>query len=523
MLKLHLEDSLAPEGWRFDGRRWWCGASWVEPFAHPAIEHVAFVARQPRRAVLIVREVATGQPQMTTYRQSVSSTGYQRMLDQAEQWPLHAMRVEVTDGQPVRITCGPRGVAPLYLRATHGRLDASWDVLDLNPDPGDLDEREVAAYLAYRPRYSTTTVFRGVHRLTERATASWTPTGGLALTYPEPALHSLPRILRDDADPVAAFTGLLRQEITARPLTADQCAVELSGGMDSTMTALAAAEAVGPARTAALLLGGPAGAQQTRRRNQISERAGLGPDVTVPVEDCAPFRSGGRRTNGRPWSPLDGTYAEAMSELYACLRDAGVRWVLTGVGGDELCFQRPEERARSGDPWNLRPIPGHLGPQARRHIPHLTEDLAPASVLHASTVASVGVHSATAMRHGLWPISPLATPLILRFAESLPHAWRRNKHLMRRLLERAGYSAEVAHPPVPENFTTICENAMRHHGRPLLESWLPDLRLAKSGLIDAHQLTTQCASVATTGRGASELYRPLALEASLRALTAACP
>ncbi|MEU2559762.1 asparagine synthase-related protein [Streptomyces longispororuber] len=521
MFKLRFEGVPAPEGWRFDGHRWWSGASWIEPFSHPALGHVVFVARECRRAVLIVREVATGQPQVATYRHNVSGSGYRRMLIQADRWPLQVMRVEVAGGQPVRITCGPRGVAPLYLRVTGNRLDASWDVLDLAPDPADVNGREATACLAYRPRYSTATLFRSIHRLTERATASWSPTDGLSLTYPEAALHSRPRVLRDDADPVVAFTSLLRQEITARPLLADQCAIELSGGMDSTMTALATAETVGAAHTAALLLGGPAGAQQARRRRQISGRAGLGPDVTVPVADCAPFRPDGPRATGRPWSPLDGTYAEAMSELYARLREAGVRWVLTGIGGDELCFQRPEERARSGDPWNLRPTPAHLGPRARHHLPHLTEDLAPASVLHASTVASLGVHSATAMRHGLWPISPLATPLILRLAESLPHAWRRNKHLMRRVLEQAGYSHEVAHPPLPENFTSTCEDAMTHHGRPLLERWLPDLFLAELDLINPDQLAAQCADVAATGHGASELYRPLALEAALRTLSPA--
>ncbi|MFF9896823.1 hypothetical protein [Streptomyces longispororuber] len=46
--------------------------------------------------------------------------------------------------------------------------------------------------------------------------------------------------------------------------------------------------------------------------------------------------------------------------------------------------------------------------------------------------------------------------------------------------------------------------------------------LGELGLIDPDQLAEQCANVAATGEGASELYRPLALEASLRSLAAAC-
>lgn len=518
MFKFWLEQARVPAHWRFDGRRWRSGASWIEPFAHPAVEHLMLVARRGTRVTLLVREVVAGEQRASPIRQVLSAGEYAQALSHADRWPLHAMHMDMPFGRPVRITGGPRAVGPLYLRDHGTRLAGSWDVLDLRPDPLALDIRETTAHLAYRPRYSTSTLFRGVHRLTERATARWHPNTALTIVHPQPAAHSRPRTLHDGANPVAAFASLLRQEVTTRPLPTDQCAVELSGGMDSTMTALCLGEAVGPVRTAALILDGPVGRQQSDRRREIARRAGLGTDVTVPVAECAPFLPGGPRSAGRVTSPMDGTYAEAMTVLYQRLAAAGVRWLLTGIGGDELCFQRPEERLISGDPWNLRPVPDHIGPRALARLPHLTHDLAPASVLHASTVAAIGVHSATAMRHGLWPISPLASPLILRFAESLPHAWRRDKAFMRRLLAEAGYSPHVIRPPMPENFNDTCERAMLRNGRPLLEGWLPDLMLADQGLVDPDRLAARCAQVAATGRGARELYRPLALEASLRAL-----
>jgi asparagine synthase (glutamine-hydrolysing) len=319
---------------------------------------------------------------------------------------------------------------------------------------------------------------------------------------------------------VEAFSELLRREVAARPLSVESCAVELSGGMDSAMTALALAETVGPARTAALALDGEVGSQQLRRRREISARAGLGPDLTVPVAEFHPFHSGSARTLGRPSSPMEGTYTEAMNELYRRLQAAGIRWVFTGVGGDELCFQRPEERALTGDPWNLHPVPAHLGPRAREALPRLADDLAPASVLHASTLAALAVHSATAMRHGLWPVSPLATPQVLRFAESLPLEWRRRKTLMRVCLERVGCSREVAHPPLREDFADTCETAMLRSGLPLLSRWLPESLLVRQRLLDPIELTRQCAAVADDGNQAAELYRPLALEAALRSLSA---
>ncbi|WP_030561538.1 asparagine synthase-related protein [Streptomyces aureocirculatus] len=206
---------------------------------------------------------------------------------------------------------------------------------------------------------------------------------------------------------------------------------------------------------------------------------------------------------------------------YSRLREQGVLWVLTGTGGDELCFQRPEERAAVGDGWKLHRVPDHLGPRARAHVEFLAEGLAPASALHASTLLALSTHSATAMRHGLWPISPLAAPPVLRFVQSLPHKWRRDKFLLRELLRQAGYPQDVVRPPVPENFREICDSAMHRHGVPLLERLLPDLLLAEAGLIAPESLAEACAAVAATGLDGRELYRPLALEVSLRSLVAA--
>jgi len=107
---------------------------------------------------------------------------------------------------------------------------------------------------------------------------------------------------------------------------------------------------------------------------------------------------------------------------------------------------------------------------------------------------------------------------VLRFGESLPLEWRRGKRLMRLRLERAGYSREVVHPPLRENFAATCEAAMLRDGLPLLSQWLPGSVLALQGLLDPVRLSTERATVAATGRGAAELYRPLTMEAVLRSL-----
>ncbi|MFI1734790.1 hypothetical protein ACH40E_37375 [Streptomyces acidicola] len=192
MIKMQLTGAFDAGGWQWDGHRWTSGRSWIEPFTHPAIEHVMVTTPESGQSCLIVREAASDRQPVTMSRRVMSSSGYRRQVEEADAWPLQAVRVEMAAGQGVRITCGERGVAPLYLRPTSGQLTVSWDVLDLAPGADDLDAREVAAMLAYRTRYSTATVFRTIRHLTERSTAAWDHTTGLSIGYPAQALHSRP-------------------------------------------------------------------------------------------------------------------------------------------------------------------------------------------------------------------------------------------------------------------------------------------------------------------------------------------
>ncbi|WP_367321492.1 hypothetical protein [Streptomyces sp. HUAS ZL42] len=91
----------------------------------------------------------------------------------------------------VQVSAGVFGTAPLYLVAAGEDLYGSWNLADLRPHlrPDRLNPRTVARTLTRRHRYSSDTLFDGVYRLTERATAVFT-TAGLAILYPEPVFDS---------------------------------------------------------------------------------------------------------------------------------------------------------------------------------------------------------------------------------------------------------------------------------------------------------------------------------------------
>lgn len=91
---------------------------------------------------------------------------------------------------------------------------------DLKELASALSAREAARLLVYQPRYGAETLFTGIHRLTERATATFG--GALHLHYPEPALHATPRDLVPGADVLGALTATIDAALDMRRSTLRQ-------------------------------------------------------------------------------------------------------------------------------------------------------------------------------------------------------------------------------------------------------------------------------------------------------------
>ncbi|MCX9192960.1 asparagine synthase [Carbonactinospora thermoautotrophica] len=492
MLSFRLRlTGLGRDRWRWDTDRWTSGESWIKPFAHPALER-SLVHNGAQGACVVVRESAV-------VRESHAEGEF--------------IRVELRPGR-VRITAGLHGTAPVYLTAAGDLLEGSWYLPDLRHacTAGRLLDRAVVRALTRRHRYSSDTLFTGVHRLTERATATFTPEG-LRIDYPPPALHvARARRLRPGVDPVEAFDGLLA-DIVAR-YAVPSAGVELSGGVDSANVALTVAALHREAGSYGLLFDGELGEQQQRRRDTLARRLGLR-DVTVPAADWPPFTPGGCRASGVPHDPCGDFYLEAFQAAVDRAATLGVRVVFTGMGGDEIMALRLTERdtplSEPGKvPW--------LGARARDALVEVDHNLAPVSPAPLPSLLVFAARNPTFLRSGVWPVSPLADPLLVRFGESLPVQWRRRKRLLRERLRRAGFPEEVADPPRPENFTALMQAGLRRHGLPLLERMLDDSILVDAGYVDrvalaaAHQRATAAEEVP------DPLYDTIALEVGLRSL-----
>ncbi len=257
--------------------------------------------------------------------------------------------MEWTPDEPVQVTAVPCRTTPLYLATAGTALHESWEMGDLSsfaPFAGGLNAREVTRLLLYRPRYSTNTVFTGIHRLTERATAHFG--GALFSRHPESALHSGPRGLAYDADVLWAFVQAMDDAWDTRPLETVTTAVRLSGFDSGVLATRAAAPRLHPRR---------------RRVGQPVRRAAV---PTVPAVDrrtgrlrCARcgHRSGRRLDDGPPPEgvpvPADGRSVRRRAPV----RRAAYRAELPAVRRSAACCARPVRRCAGAFPSGALRVP----------------------------------------------------------------------------------------------------------------------------------------------------------------------
>jgi len=463
----------ADASWQAVGGRYAAadGASRVTPLDHPMVEHAAFT--DGTRTLILAREKVAGSSSLNAGVHNVSAAQLDEHTAHTSDWPGDFVLVRTAPDVPIRVAVGAARTSPLYVAADGGCLVGSWDMGDLKPFAGRLHAVEVARLLVFRPRYSTQTVFEGIHRLTERSTAHFG--GSLVITYPEPALHHEPRELVPGADVLGTFTDLLREALDARPWNPDSTVFHLSGGFDSgCIGTTAAVRHPRQIRTAALLIDGPGRAQQERRRAGM--RAVLpfsGDDTTVDAAQLLPLGPQCARVRGQLISPYEEPLHHPFATLTRSLAADGATAVVTGLGGDEL-VALSETEAPHLDLNRIPVLPAWLGTRARTLLEYADVGTAPPALINSMTLLAIESTAAPLLREGIWPIHPFAWPTLVEFGEQLPYDWRDFKQLQRRLLESLGLGMEVVRPVERESFAEIVQHALTGSGVALLERMLAD-------------------------------------------------
>ncbi|WP_125262303.1 asparagine synthase-related protein [Streptomyces alboflavus] len=470
MIKLRLTP-YADGAWGWDGRRYVTtgGTSEIAPYQHPMVEHAAIT--DGARFLLVVRERVSGRLATDPNLRAVSPVEFDAARALAEEWPTDYVLVEAAPELPVRVLVGSCRTAPLYVAHDEKSLYGSWDMADLADHAQKLSPREVARLLIYRPRYSTETVFRGIHRLTERAAATFG--GHLHIHYPEPALHGGPRELADDADVLAAFVSATDDALDMRPLDEAATVFHLTGGFDSGTVATRAAERFpGRFATSTLLIDGPGRESQARRRKQIREAVQFNDeDFIVDAMQYPPLHPDCARVRGVRISPYEEPLHHPFTRLTALMAERGTRTVVTGLGGDEMVALSQEEYPHKsmgeiGDelPW--------IGVRAREALEHADDAIAPPAVVNSMTLLSLETTAPVLLRAGIWPVHPFADPGMIQLGEWLPFHWRELKHLQRERLAALGLGPEVTQSRERESFAEVVQFSLTTHARPLFARML---------------------------------------------------
>jgi asparagine synthase (glutamine-hydrolysing) len=188
------------------------------------------------------------------------------------------------------------------------------------------------------------------------------------------------------------------------------------------------------------------------------------------------------------------------------------------LGGDQVCARHPEEYTAGPA---LVELPPWLGPTARAALDDVDVNLAPVAAITLPTLMALGTHNPTYLGAGIWPVSPLAHPALVRFGEQLPLEWRIGKRVLRERLRRAGLGIEIANPPQPETFTELMQLGLRRYGLPLLKDMTRESLLVDLGYLDHGALARVYEEAASAARIPSMLCDAISLEVGLRSLNQA--
>ncbi|MEV2197569.1 hypothetical protein AB0I02_42345 [Streptomyces phaeochromogenes] len=144
-MRLRLSDLQEPK-WRPQGGRWINGESWIEP----------------ANVSTLVMEVNDDQAPRVRVR-----------VKECKRGEADFVALTMEPGEAC-LSSGVLGTAPLYLVEQAGELYASWDLPALRSHlrADQLVPRVVARTLTRQHRYTSETLFAGVYRLTERASAT---------------------------------------------------------------------------------------------------------------------------------------------------------------------------------------------------------------------------------------------------------------------------------------------------------------------------------------------------------------
>ncbi|WP_242124742.1 asparagine synthase-related protein [Sphingobium sp. Sx8-8] len=231
-----------------------------------------------------------------------------------------------------------------------------------------------------------------------------------------------PASLADGAMVTEEFVRLLGEVMNLHLKRACNPILELSGGLDSSVVAIAASTTRHRMHSYAVVHAPPLGVQQANRRNEIISLLGLD-DHTGSSYDVGPFSSL-LTAKECTVTPCDDMYRLPCVRAFDRHPGGPFDVIFTGVGGDELVKDNSFLRMD----WE---VPGNIA---------------------SSAIVTVAGRSDMFLRRGCWPVSPMANQRVVDFCRALPIKLKEKRQIHRFTLVRAGLSDGFIYPRYYEHY-----------------------------------------------------------------------
>jgi asparagine synthase (glutamine-hydrolysing) len=485
--EVRFEDIGAPVG--MTGGGIFFGKSWVLPYAHRLLR--TSVIDGPDRLVVGIAERFADDDEGIDFRASTDDRQGDAL---SRRHARHLLDWSVLTIDKRRRTVSYRASqwnsAPVWLRDDGAAVRIDWDYARLLDGTAvEIDWPMLLSRIAGTSPYAPRTMIAGLYRATANA-ALMAHGGRVSIRLPRPVSYAGPQELIAGTDPEAALVDALVALLEARPLAVSRTAVEVSGGMDSALTAMATARALGPGiMSVGAQFDGTMGAAQRARRRMLCER-GEFDDLEVPAMRFAPFGPASHRRRSFGVWPEDENYPELFETVFGTLADAGIDTLITGLGGDEL-YVAYEGEEEAHLPLSLSGS-HYLTAEGKRLAGTVVPPYPPGRLQESCWKAAAG-RAQRLLRHGLWPVYPYHSADLAAFVGSLPVEYRRDRRLLRRALTRVTGDAVFETDYVKEGFRDVAVRGITDN-RDWLIATAERSGLLQSRLLDGAYIRKQLAA-----------------------------
>lgn len=380
----------------------------------------------------------------------------------------------------ISIYAGLAPSLPVYFEKHDTTLSISWDVEKLLSRAARVPNFLILAHrLSLLTPYTVDTIFEGVQLLTERSTLIYSP-NGLNFHYPTHVDYESDVKFESPETELIERLHSYFNHISSLGL---RSATEISGGIDSAITAYFSSIHYNDNLSLGLLISDELGTQQIQRRNQLVDTLGFR-DYSIHIEEFPPLIPllEGQRIRYR-----DEFYLKGFERLWSEAKSRGCDSITNGQGGDELFYMQREQMASTSNA--TRPLPNYLSTRANLAASIDSVFFAPPGLMARTVYNGFGVQTREIVRLGLWPIQPFTMPRIVAPCKRLNSSYSSKKQVLKVFLQKNLQFDLFPEGYKKENFTSAMMNYVIKNELQIKRE-CKELTLHELGLVNADALSS---------------------------------